>query len=135
MVKGVLGSDPLNTLQTTSSFVLTLKNPCIDPTFVKIEKVALPKDIKYTIYDYNDAQGYTFMHESFIVATQPLVGHSLCGELDYAVFFENLQVTSSSRPMKYDSVTRTFDLYSEDLKLLGLRSIQIQGFFKDYINV
>ena len=37
--------------------------------------------------------------------------------------------------MKYDTSTRTFDVYSEDLSLVGLRSIEVQAFFKDYVTV
>ena len=39
-VTAVLGTAA--TLTETTTFSLTLKNPCIDPLFVKIDKVALP---------------------------------------------------------------------------------------------
>lgn len=39
-VKAVLGTT--STLEATSSFLLRVKNPCIDSYFVKIDKVALP---------------------------------------------------------------------------------------------
>ena len=34
--------------------------------------------------------------------------------------------------MKYDTLTRTFDIYSEDLELVGTRTFEVQAFFKDY---
>ena len=103
-----------NTLQASTSFVLTLRNPCIDSNFVTIDKVDLPTNLQYVLYDFDDTLGYTFTHAPFKVTTRPLVGHSLCGNVYYHVFFENKPVSSGTRPMKYDTVKRIFDLYSED---------------------
>jgi hypothetical protein len=122
-VKGEIGS--LKKLQATASFVLTLKNPCIDSRFVTIDKVALPTGLQYVLWDFDDRLGYTFSHAPFTVTTKPLVGHSLCGKVYYHVFFENTPVTSSSRPLKYDTDHRIFDFYSEDYALEGFRYIQI----------
>lgn len=36
------------------------------------------------------------------------------------------------RPLRYDTLTRTFDFYSQDTSLVGLRTFEVQGYFKDY---
>lgn len=63
------------------------------------------------------------------------VTHSLCGEVDYDVFFEGQQIDTSSMPLSYDTTTRTFEMYSEQMALLGTRSIAIQGYFRDYMHI
>lgn len=34
--------------------------------------------------------------------------------------------------MTYDMLTRTFEIYSENLALIGQRTIEIQAYLKDY---
>ena len=34
--------------------------------------------------------------------------------------------------MRYNTLTRTFEIYSEDFDLLGPRSIEVRGYFKLY---
>ena len=58
--------------------------------------------------------------------------HSFCGEVHYEVLFEGKFVQVNSSPMGYDSVTRTFEIYSEDFDLIGPRTIEVRGFLKDY---
>lgn len=75
------------------------------------------------------------MHDPFVVTTQPLVGHSLCGDVHYNFSFEGVLIGVGTRPMQYDTLTRTFDIFSIDLSLVGLRTIEGEGFFKDYTSV
>ena len=78
----------LNTVEAQSSFTLTLRNPCVDPLFVKIDKVLLPSDLTYALWEGDPGTGVQFSHDPYLVSTTPLVGHSLCGEVDYAVLFD-----------------------------------------------
>ena len=112
-----------------------MKNPCVDPAFITIDKVALPTGLEYDLYDFDESSGFTFIHDPFVVTTMPLVSHTLCGDVHYNVWFEGDLVTDSTRPLKYDTLTRTFDLYSEDLSLIGFRSLEVQAFLKDYPQV
>ena len=57
-VKAILGTEA--TLEATSSFQLTLKNPCIDPAFVAIDKVPLPAGLEYNLYSFDFSLGFTF---------------------------------------------------------------------------
>ena len=74
----------LEVLEESTSFHLTLRNPCIDPEFVTIEKSALPAGLEYTLYDFESEAGYKFTHEPFTIVTKP-IEHNLCGELYYRV--------------------------------------------------
>ena len=51
-VKGVVGSVPATALEATSSYTFTLKNPCVDPAFVTIDKVPLPAGLSYALWDF-----------------------------------------------------------------------------------
>ena len=119
-VKAILGTEAI--LEATSSFQLTLMNPCIDPAFVTIDKVPLPLGLEYDLYAFDLSLGFTFQHDPFTVTTYPLLGHSLCGDVHYNVWFEGDLIAEATRPMKYDTLTRTFDIYSEDLELVGTRT-------------
>ena len=83
VVKGLIGS--LKTLSATASFVLTLKNPCIDSKFVSITPVPLffgPHS--YTLFSGSMASPIEVVsHSSYAVTTTPLVGHTLCGPITY----------------------------------------------------
>ena len=63
--------------------------------------------------------------------TTPL-SHLMCGEVDYEVFFEGQSIDSASSPVSFDTSTRTFEIYSEDFNLVGLRTIEVKGFLRDY---
>ena len=102
-----------------------MKNPCVDPAFVTIDKVALPTGLEYDLYDFDESSGFTFVHDPFVGTTMPLVSHTLCGDVDFNVWFEGDLVTDSTRPLKYDTLTRNFDLYSEDPLLVGFRSLEV----------
>lgn len=56
----------------------------------------------------------------------------LCGDVHYNAYFDSALLTSSSQPMSYDTLTRTFEIYSEDDALIGFKSIEVQGFFVDH---
>ena len=104
-VTGEIGT--ITAMTASETFTLTLKNPCIDRNFVKIDKVNLPSGLQYALWDY-DAHplGFTFNHLPFTVSTIPLVGHTMCGDLAYRAYFEGPTVLSTpTRPMAYDETT------------------------------
>ena len=119
-----------NTIEKQSTFTLTLKNPCVDPDFVSINKLPLPIGMQYELYDDEPNAGYQFTHDPFTIKTLPF-SHSLCGPIDHLVLFMGVQISPSATatsPIKYDSLTHTFELYSEDFDLIGNQPIEIQGF-------
>ena len=67
IVKAVLGT--VATLEATSSFQLTVMNPCINPAYVSIDKVPLPAGLEYDLYAFDSSLGFTFVHDEFIVTT------------------------------------------------------------------
>ena len=68
----------------TTKFILRIKNPCLDPDFVKI----VPNDLFFKIYSLGSfaPNGMEFEHAPFTVETHPLQ-HNQCGEITYEAFF------------------------------------------------
>lgn len=38
--------------QAQAAFTLTIKNPCVDPTYVQINKQVLPSGLEYSLWTY-----------------------------------------------------------------------------------
>ena len=108
----------LNKITAEQSFKLTVKNPCIDANLVSIRPVVLPTGLEYTLYDFSEELGYQFTHDAFQVMTSPFE-HDLCGKVDYLATFDGSTVTEVTTPVRYDSSILTFEIYSEDLELIG----------------
>ena len=64
-VKGETGNVVKKSIEAT--FTLTLKNPCIDPSYVTIQSVPYPTQESYILHDYDLAGKYQFTHEPFVV--------------------------------------------------------------------
>ena len=134
-VKGEAG----NVVKTsdTATFSFTIKNPCIDPTYVTIEKAVLLNQI-YELHEF-DPVGYEFTHDPFVIKTLPF-DHSLCGSLTYTSTFMTVDIDETiavfadpmSDPVRYDQSTLTHAVYSEDFALLGLRPYTVKAFLTDY---
>ena len=115
-----------------AQFKLTLRNPCIDSAYVRINKTPLPKDLVYALYTFKPApEGYKFAHSPYSVTTSP-IPHNYCGDVHYQVWLDSELLSISSLPMAYNTISRTFEIYSEDLDLVGEHSITIQAHFADY---
>ena len=62
--------------------------------------------------------------------------HSLCGAIDYEVLFDGSQINETSMPLNYNAIApRTFELYEEDFSLLGLHTIAVRGYLREYTSV
>ena len=57
--------------------------------------------------------------DEFTVVTTPLVGHDLCGDLNYVLKFNNA-VVEDNDPLAYNEVTREFTADSDDASLISL---------------
>ena len=90
---------------------MTLKNPCIDSNYVTISTAVLLNQV-YELYE-NDPIGFQFTHDPFTVVTTP-IAHSLCGSLSYTSTFMAATIDSTSTPVSYTQVSRTYSVYSED---------------------
>lgn len=55
----------------SADFILTLRNPCIDPAYIVINQVPLPVGEQYILHDFKAVGGYTFTHDPFQIVTQP----------------------------------------------------------------
>ena len=71
--------------------------------------------------------------DEFTVVTTPLVGHDLCGDLNYVLKFNNVIVVDDD-PLAYNEVTREFTADSNDGSLISLidppYSVEVE--FKTY---
>ena len=78
-----------------------------------IEKVAFI-NLDYTIG--NNAVP-SAPHPEFVVKTKPLVGHTLCGLLDYTPYYKYLTLVEND-PVTYEKSTREFTVYTTDDDLI-----------------
>ena len=74
------------------------------------------------------------MHEPFR-SYSTKINTSACGTLSYSATFDGSPIDTNSAPMRYDSATRTFTVYSEDSQLLGSRTITVSAHLTDYPEV
>ena len=130
---GTIGST--TPLANSVTFNLVIKNPCIDPDYVKILPVALPTGTEYILHDFEPTAKFEFTHSPFTVDTKPLVGHSLCGPLSYEATFRGSPIDASSEPMSYTGTSNTFAIYSEDDNLIGLQPITMVASFTQYSQI
>lgn len=86
----------------------------------------LPINEEYILFDYALAAPYTFTHVPFTVTTYPFQ-HSFCGGLTYETTFNGAGIDGTSVPMAYTALTNTFEIYSEDYNLIGLRDITVSA--------
>ena len=125
-----------NVVETSgsASFLLKLRNPCIDPAYITINQVPLPVGEQYILHDFKVVGGYTFFHDPFDIVTLPFQ-HDLCGGLTYTATFNGSPIdttTKAATGMAYDTATQTFDIYSEDFALLGTRTITVAASLTTY---
>ena len=125
-----------NIIETSDSadFILTLRNPCIDPAYITINQVPLPVGEQYILHDFKAVGGYTFTHTPFDIVTLPFQ-HSMCGGLTYTATFNGSPIDTTTKAavgMAYDTATQTFDIYSEDFALLGTRTITVAASLTTY---
>ena len=92
---------------SSATFVLQVKNPCIDAAYVTIEKAVLLSQV-YELHEL-DPEGLEFIHDAFTIKTLPIT-HSLCGDLVYDSTFMTASIDNSidvlmnpfANPMGYD---------------------------------
>ena len=123
------------TAQVSSSITLRVLNPCYDANYVEIVTSPLPIGAphSYTLYHYSVVDPYWFMtHDAWTYQTQPMT-HQMCGTISYSATFEGIvadEFTFSS--LVYHQTNRTFGIYSEDMGLIGSRTIELQAYLTDY---
>ena len=110
-------------------FYFVVRNPCIDRYYVDIVQKPMA-DYAYCLYD-EAPLGLQWTHAPFEVQTWP-IQHTLCGEFAYEAYFMDEYVTDETEPLRYDSSTLTFSLYSEDFDMIGEHLLEFQAWFEDY---
>ena len=114
-------------------FKLRLLNPCFDPNLVQIKPVALPIGMSYTLYANSPLLPFPILtHQAWSYTTTP-IAHTLCGSIHYTATFEgNVADETTAQKITYSSDNRTFSMYSEDLDLIGFRTVTVSAFLTDY---
>ena len=51
------------------------------------------------------------------------------------MLFDGVVIDANSTPLAYDTISRTFSIYSEDLALVGPHMIQVEGYFRNWEDV
>lgn len=81
----VTGEIGITTKQSASApYTLTLKNPCIDSSFVTFAKPGITAQ-QYELFEH-DPTGFQFNHDPVTIVTSPIT-HGLCGAISYTSTF------------------------------------------------
>ena len=75
--------------------------------------------------------GLQWIHSAFIIETSPNT-HTLCGEITYEATFMGSTVDTDSSPMKYDTSSRQFTFFSDDVNLVGTHDFSITAHLSSY---
>ena len=95
---------------------MTIKNPCVDPSFVNIVAPTL-SPLTYTI----DSGSEVFnAHPVFTVDTTGVVGHGLCGGFTTVTKYDNesLPLTDDD-PLAYNDDSRVFTADTTNINLIN----------------
>jgi hypothetical protein len=82
--------------QGMATFMLTLKNPCVDSDYVQIVPSTPVDPVEYTVFDGQLEQPFASIDE-WSVTTSPIT-HNFCGKLILWAYWDNV------RFMNYDWV-------------------------------
>ena len=108
---------------------LTVRNPCFDENFVKIEPVeTLELSQEYKLFD--DVR--ISVVQPFKVITSPLEDHDLCGNLFHKVYLDGEDLDRFSSPVAFDEASMRVIMYSEDRDDVGERKITITAKLINY---
>ena len=100
------------TVDKSQSYVLTIKNPCIDPNFVEIVLLTAFTDFDYPVSKTEQS----ITHGVFEIQTDP-IDHSLCGTITLTPTCGGVAVDDD--PCFYVEASRKFDIFTEDFALAG----------------
>ena len=115
---------------------VTIKNPCIDPAYVTITAPALFDNEDYTLYDGPEVFG---AHGDFVIVTEPVSDHGLCGSLTLTAYYQPIAdgdyvtLVADDHPVTYSSTDKVFTAESENLDLIGMtKYVKVIAQFSDY---
>jgi len=125
IVTGSKYDTPAERETESETFDWTIKNPCIDQSFVTISKPILDK-LSYKIYEPN-AVTYTAHGDFAIVYAKTPTNASLCGTLKLEPFFDTTDVipTSGGDPLSYNPSTKQFTCDTDDISLLNDKDSEV----------
>ena len=104
-------------ITVTDTFPITIKNPCIDTTFVTIVTPTGPLSDETYVIDSAAETWAPYSAGAWSVATTP-VTHTLCGGLTITPQYEGADLTGTE-PITHASATDAFTVVSTDGDLIG----------------
>jgi hypothetical protein len=109
------------------NFLLTLRNPCADPEFVKINPVELPKIDSYLALTKTQ---FWYIPE-FVITTKIDADYLFCGSVEYELFIDDYERKLDDRtfPVSINARLRKVAIYSESEADAGIRTLKITAFF------
>ena len=75
--------------------------------------------------------GLQWSHGPFTLNTVP-IDHDFCGDFTYESTFKGNPIDTTSAHMQYDTATRAYIFYSEDMSLIGLWYYTLEAHLTDY---
>jgi hypothetical protein len=120
--------------ETTESveITVTIKNPCVLPSYVEI---VAPADFGTLLYGIDTGSFALEAHAAFTVETSPVENHSLCGALTFTAKYDGalLPPSDSLTTVTYDPVNRQFTIESTNGDLSGeTKTISVTAEFANY---
>ena len=114
---------------TTSEFVLLeliVTNPC------ETGEIALQANmvnLRYVLYTFSESEPYKYTFPGFPAVVRATdYTTELCGEKIYgSIFLDGKLVDETSSPVAYKSASSEFEIYSEDILLIGTPDLVIIG--------
>lgn len=126
ILKGAIGSS--FKLTSEVSFTLTLRNPCINTTFIEIIPRDLPAIESYLIYeDFRIVQ-----LNQFSISVFPGEDPEICGQIGYQLQVNGEEINRNSRPIAFDSNSLRVFIMSESLDDVGVKNLTMSAFLQDF---
>ena len=135
----VIAEGPKGVGDLTTSFVLTIKNPCYDPNYVEFPvPVKMPPLVKYRLAEgkVNSPLGIQIADQTLLkVLTKP-VETPLCQEgIEYEILYLGTPVTTISSPARLEFNTMDelqVSYYTEEVQYLGYTTLTVRAIYQGF---
>ena len=112
--------------ESIASFVLRIKNPCVDPDYVGVYDNPLPSKV-YMLGDLAP-DGLIWQHTDFFES------HPVCGATTYVAIFKDQELSTRTAPLKYNSDLMQFTLFTDNVDYVGTHELVVEAWYTDYPN-
>ena len=119
-------------VETTGSFTLTVRNPCVDPSsYTIVSPLVLPQYLTYRLTDYEAQGGLTIRPLSLLeIVTKPVQSDMCMTDISYEIVFDGEDSSSPSSPITVNVADRDnveVTLFSDEFSLIGYRTFVLRA--------